>query len=49
MAHDPKEVVRTYFDRLLNQRDLSVCDELLAPNYIDHDADPNPERWSAYD
>ncbi len=41
MQKDPKTIVRAYFDRLLNQKDLSVCDELLAPNYIDHDAVPN--------
>ena len=34
-------VVRRYFDRLLAQRDLSVCDELLAPDYVDHDAPPD--------
>ncbi len=36
-----KAIVREYFDRLLNKKDLSVCDELLAPNYVDHDAGPN--------
>src|SRR5438477_10391814 len=36
----PDAIVRTYFSRLLVQRDLSVCEELLAPNYIDHDAPP---------
>lgn len=30
--------VRRYFERLLNDRDLSVCDEMLAAGYIDHDA-----------
>jgi predicted SnoaL-like aldol condensation-catalyzing enzyme len=33
-----KAIVREYFHRLLNQKDLSVCDELLAQDYIDHDA-----------
>ena len=41
MEKDPKAIVREYFDRLLNKKDLSVCDELLAPNYIDHDAKQN--------
>ena len=41
MKRDPKTIVREYFDRLLNKKDLSVCDELLAPNYIDHDAAPH--------
>jgi predicted ester cyclase len=30
--------VRTYLHRLLVQRDLSVCEEMLAANYVDHDA-----------
>lgn len=32
-----KQVVQ-YFDRLLNEKDFSVCDEMLAPDYVDHDA-----------
>lgn len=35
---DSKALVQHYFDRLLNQRDLTVCDELLAADYCDHDA-----------
>jgi hypothetical protein len=31
-------IVRTYLHRLLVQRDLSVCEEMLAANYVDHDA-----------
>jgi ketosteroid isomerase-like protein len=34
----PLDVVREYFRRLFVERDLSVCEELLAPEYIDHDA-----------
>jgi predicted enzyme related to lactoylglutathione lyase/predicted SnoaL-like aldol condensation-catalyzing enzyme len=41
---DPKAVVRDYFQRLLNERDLSVCDELLAPDYRDHDAPDDTPR-----
>lgn len=41
MERDPKTIVREYFDRLLNKKDLTVCDELLASNYIDHDAGPH--------
>jgi catechol 2,3-dioxygenase-like lactoylglutathione lyase family enzyme/ketosteroid isomerase-like protein len=37
---DPERIVRTYFHRLLVQRDLDVCNELLAPDYVDHDAPP---------
>jgi predicted SnoaL-like aldol condensation-catalyzing enzyme len=47
-----KALVREYFQRLLNQKDLSVCDEMLAPTYIDHDAPPDtppgPEDTKAY-
>tara|TARA_B100000676_G_C17865567_1_gene725748 strand:+ start:415 stop:840 length:426 start_codon:yes stop_codon:yes gene_type:complete len=35
---DARYVVRTYFERLLNQKDPSVCDERLASDYVDHDA-----------
>jgi predicted SnoaL-like aldol condensation-catalyzing enzyme len=35
---DAKIRVREYFRRLINERDLSVCDELLADDYVDHDA-----------
>lgn len=34
----PKALVHRYFHQLLNERDISVCDELLEPTYIDHDA-----------
>jgi hypothetical protein len=37
---DPADVVTAYFHRLLVQRDLSACDDLLAPDYRDHDAPP---------
>lgn len=36
-----KTLARQYFHRLLNEKDLSVCDELLAHDYIDHDAPPD--------
>lgn len=35
-----KDVVREYFQRLLNEKDLSVCDALLSGEYRDHDAPP---------
>jgi len=47
MEKDPEQIVRDYFDRLLNQRDLSVCDELLSATYIDHDAGPQAEPGPA--
>lgn len=36
-AEEIRKVICEYFDRLLNQHDLSVCDELLAADYVDHD------------
>lgn len=48
----PSEVARAYFHRLFEERDLSVCDELLAPDYVDHDApdgtQPGPAPTKAY-
>lgn len=48
----PAAVVQTYFRRLFDDRDVSVCDELLAPGYIDHDAPddspPGPAPTKAY-
>ena len=43
-AVEAERIVRAYFDRLLNQRDLGVCDELLSADYLDHDAGPAPRR-----
>lgn len=37
-SENAKATVRDYFHRLLNEKDLSVCDEMLAPDYVDHDA-----------
>lgn len=49
---DPEFVVRTYFQRLLVERDVGVCDELLADDYVDHDAPagtpPGPPATRAY-
>jgi catechol 2,3-dioxygenase-like lactoylglutathione lyase family enzyme/predicted SnoaL-like aldol condensation-catalyzing enzyme len=35
---DVKVLVHQYFQRLLNEKDLSVCDEMLSNEYIDHDS-----------
>ena len=49
---DSGERVRVFFQRLLNERDLSACDEMLAADYIDHDAGsdtpPGPESVKKY-
>ena len=36
-----KALVRRYFQRLLNEKDLSACDEMLSDDYVDHDAPPD--------
>ncbi len=52
MRLDPGEAVRSYFTRLLVHRNPGVCDELLAPDYVDHDAPagtpPGPEATKEY-
>jgi predicted ester cyclase len=49
---DPETVASSYFQRLLVERDLDVCDELLAAGYVDHDAPvgspPGPAATRAY-
>ncbi|MDB4698677.1 hypothetical protein OAF45_00875 [Candidatus Latescibacteria bacterium] len=47
MISDFEQIVRTDFDRLLKQRQLSVCEELLSADPIDYDAGPNSEPGSA--
>jgi uncharacterized glyoxalase superfamily protein PhnB/predicted SnoaL-like aldol condensation-catalyzing enzyme len=46
------ELVRVFFQRLLNEQDVSVCDEMLSTDYIDHDASPDtppgPQSVKAY-
>lgn len=36
--HSPSEVLRVFLTRLLNERDASICGELLSAGYRDHDA-----------
>ncbi|MFC1715244.1 ester cyclase [Candidatus Poribacteria bacterium] len=47
-----KSIVREYFHRLLNDRDISVCDEMLASDYTDNDAPqgtpPGPDSTKQY-
>ncbi|MFH1570336.1 MAG: ester cyclase [Gemmatimonadota bacterium] len=51
-TEDVRTVIHEYFDRLLNQRDLTVCDELLAEEYVDHDGGngqvPGPNETKAF-
>jgi hypothetical protein len=35
-----REIARAYFLRLPRDKDLTVCDELLASGYVDHDSPP---------
>ncbi len=47
-----KSIVREYFHRLLNERDISVCDEMLSSDYVDDDAPsdtpPGPDSTKHY-
>jgi ketosteroid isomerase-like protein len=49
---DPTELVAKYFHRIMVERDLSACDDLLAEDYVDHDApggtEPGPQATRAY-
>ncbi len=49
---DTEALVRSFFQRLLNDKDLSVCEAMLAADYVDHDAGPDtppgPESIKAY-
>lgn len=50
--HDTEGRIREYFDRLINRRDLSVCEERLSLDYVDHDAragtPPGPQATIDY-
>jgi predicted ester cyclase len=37
---DNKEIVRRIYDEVLNKRDLDLLDELVRPDYIEHDPLP---------
>jgi steroid delta-isomerase-like uncharacterized protein len=37
MTTDNKKLVKEFIDRLFTEGDLSVLDELVAPDYVDHD------------
>lgn len=40
-APETGKVVRAYFQRVLNEKDLSACDAMLSEDYVDHDAPPD--------
>jgi predicted SnoaL-like aldol condensation-catalyzing enzyme len=42
-----KAVVLEYFRRLFEQRDLTVLDDLLAADYVDHDSPPDAPAGAA--
>src|SRR5207244_4478373 len=37
MTTDNKTIVKEFIDRLFTEDDVSVLDELAAPDYVDHD------------
>ena len=42
-----KELVRRFVEQFINQHNLRVIDELVADDYLDHDAPPEQERGPA--
>lgn len=48
----PGALTREYFRRLINEKDLTVCDEMLGSEYVDHDAPaetlPGPRNTREY-
>ena len=41
---DLKDIAHNYFGRLLNGKDLTMCDEVLAESYVDLDAPSGSPR-----
>ena len=40
MSAANKALVQRYFDEILNERNLGVCDEILAKAYVEHEVPP---------
>lgn len=40
MVEENKRLVLRFVDQMLNRQNLAVVDEVLSPDYIDHDAPP---------
>ena len=40
MLEENKALVCRFVDEMINRRNLAVIDELLAPDFVDHDAPP---------
>ena len=50
--HDYKTIALEYFNKLLNEKDISICDKLLSEDYTDNDAPigtpPGPQEPKEY-
>ena len=50
--NDYKAIALEYFNKLLNEKDVSVCDKLLSDDYTDNDAPigtpPGPQESKKY-
>ena len=44
-AHDPKAIVRRYFEEVWNQRKLDVVDDIFAPTFILNGTTANREAF----
>jgi steroid delta-isomerase-like uncharacterized protein len=56
-SEENKAIVRRFFEEVLNEKRLDRADELVAPDYLDHDAVPGQgpglegarqQRWAMY-
>lgn len=50
--NDYKTIALEYFNELLNEKNISICDKLLSDDYIDNDApmgtQPGPQETKEY-
>ena len=40
MSETNKELVRRHFEKIFNERDLAVCDEIMAEEFVEHGVAP---------
>jgi steroid delta-isomerase-like uncharacterized protein len=48
MATDIKELSRRIFEEVWNQQNLSAADEIIAPNFVDHDPQSSVQGIEGY-
>jgi ketosteroid isomerase-like protein len=48
-TEENKALFRRTYEELLNGGDLSVADELVAPEFVNHEAPPGTRPWTGVD